>query len=205
MQSALHTVSTPQMLLPFSWAYLHDSLKLWVRRGPPPRGQRGLPSGPTFRGLLPGRDLLQLDEVLAEVVFLPLFVTQALQKGCRGGVGGQEGKSRQAGRGAVLGASPTPPHTSLPPSRGLSGALTSSTDANQPSKSILPTCSRGGGTEQGATPPGVLESRGPQNMPPCPLCSGGETEAQGGEGHLSGTTDLSSEFTFATFQLRPQR
>ena len=32
--------------------------------------------------------------------------------------------------------------------------------------------------EQGATPPGVLESRGPQNILPCPLCSGGETEAR---------------------------
>lgn len=55
--------------------------------------------GPTFRGLLPCRDLLQLNEVPAEVVLLPLLVTQALQKGCRGRTGGKESQCGRAKRG----------------------------------------------------------------------------------------------------------
>lgn len=113
------------------WPYLYNSLKLWVRRGCLPRGQRGLPSRPTFCGLLPGRDLLQFDEVLAEVMFLPLFVTEALQKCCRGGVG-RAGREVKVGRErSSPGGFPTP-RTSLPSSRGLSGALASSKDTNQP-------------------------------------------------------------------------
>lgn len=47
----------------------------------------------TFRRLLPRGDLLQLNEILAEVMFLPLLVAQALQKGCRGRTG-KSGQTR---------------------------------------------------------------------------------------------------------------
>lgn len=72
--------------------------------GTTPRSASWVPrSGPTFRRLLPRRDLLQPDEVPAEVMFLPLLVTQALQKRCSG----MGWDSQAGGEGSSPGAPPT--------------------------------------------------------------------------------------------------
>ena len=70
--------------------------------------------------------------------------------------------------------------------------LASSKDAKQPRTPILPASTRGGARKEGP-----LEDRA------VPSLLGGETEAHGGGRCLSGTTDLSSEFNSAAFQLRP--
>jgi hypothetical protein len=54
----------------------------------------------TFCCLLPRGDLLQLNEILAEVMFLSLLVTQALQKGCRGRTGTEQSDSSSGGLAA---------------------------------------------------------------------------------------------------------
>lgn len=67
---------------------LEDPPKLFCNRGVGRGGGGGVVHAQgmacTFCCLLPHGDLLQLNEILAEVMFLPLLVTQALQKGCRG-------------------------------------------------------------------------------------------------------------------------
>lgn len=94
------------MLWQFFWTLsLGFSRDMGLRRAPP-----------TFRGLLPRGNLLQPDEVPAEVMFLPLLVTQALQKRCRGGEGRAGRRVRGQGE-EQSGGSPTP--AVLPSSRGL--------------------------------------------------------------------------------------
>lgn len=124
-------------------------------------------------------------------MFLPLLVTQALQKRYRGGVG-QAGRSVKAGREkSGLGASPTPCISPF-----FTGTLTSSKDASQPSTSTLPTGILGAGG-------GGVRAGRPLDPPVRPSLFRRGTEAQGDRGHLSGTPDLSSELKSATFWLCP--
>lgn len=125
-------------------------------------------------------------------MFLPLLVTQALQKRYRGGVG-QAGRSVKAGREkSGPGASPTPCISPL-----LTGTLTSSKDASQPSTSTLPTGILGGGGGVG------VRAGRPLDTPVWPSSFRRGTEAQGDRGHLSGTPDLSLELNSTTFWLCP--
>lgn len=126
--------------------------------------------GPTFRCLLPCGDLLQLNEIPAEVVFLPLLVTQALQKGCRGRTCRKESQcSRVKSR----------PH--------LGRLLLLISPRVQP----RPT-SHAFHHPQG-------QRHGRCHILSCCLCSGRETEDQGEGGVCSAIADPSSEFDLATF------
>lgn len=79
------------------------------------------PATPTFCHLLPRGDLLEPDEVLAEVVLLSLLVAQALQKGCRWGWGGESGGAGW-GRPTLRVTPPCRVHPSFPPLPGQSHA-----------------------------------------------------------------------------------
>lgn len=135
-------------------------------------------AGPTFRCLLPRRDLLQPDEVPAEVMLLPLLVTKALQKRCSGM--GQEsgGRGGEQPRGLPT-AHRSPVH--------FQGRLTLSKDAKQPRAFTLPKAHREGMWKEGPL----------EDLVPPPLL-GREIEAHGGGGCLR-----RSELNSANCQLLP--
>ena len=137
--------------------------------GTTPRSASWVPrSGPTFHRLLPCRDLLQPDEVPAEVMFLPLLVTQALQKRCSG-----MGRDSQAGgEGSSPGAPPPPPTGLL---SAVQRRLALSKDAKQPCAFTLPQAQGEGMRKEGPL----------EELAPPPLL-GREIEAHGGGGCLSG-------------------